>query len=98
MDILAEVKDWAVSQREYFNSDTKALESVMRYGCVDVLVFDDDAEAFFIRHTEEINAMVAEGLNLKFWDSADPLALHTHNRVLLARYAFERVAGDLYIA
>ena len=87
-----------------------ALADLLAHGCesgmVGGLIYYSDTIAFFERHCQEINALLAEMLDSTGytsptelfgdkWDSTDPLALDTQNQNLLAWFGFEEAARKL---
>ena len=99
-----EVQGWLDEQTaEGYES---AGSDLLQYGCqsgmVGSLVYYSDTVAFYDRHREEIDAMLAEmvddtGLQPadlfgEKWDKSDPLARGDLNRNLLAWFGFEETA------
>lgn len=99
-EVQAWLNDYEIDERK------TALEDLLQHGCssgmVSSLIYYDDTVAFYERHIVEINETLAEMLAetgaehtaqlLRDWDSADPLALDTNNRNLLAWFGFESAA------
>lgn len=85
------------------------LKDVVEKGCVSGivsrLIYYNDTTGFYEKHKQEINKLLTEVINeigfsvdelIKNWDITDPLALDTHNQNLLAWWAYETVAQQLY--
>ena len=85
------------------------LREVIENGCisgiVSRLIYYEDTTEFYEQHKQEINELLTEVINeigfsvdelIKNWDITDPLALDTHNQNLLAWWAYETVAQQLY--
>ena len=75
-------------------------------GLVSELTYYSDSMGFYSRHKGEINVLLASAceecgcggpvdLFGDKWDTADPLAMETHNQNLLAWFAFEETARNL---
>ena len=75
-------------------------------GLVPELTYYRDTLAFYNRHKDEINQLLAEtlkdlGLSSQAklfidWDPSDPLALEVHNQNLLAWFAFEETVYHVH--
>ena len=97
------VRDWYAEQCE--EGYDKCLDDLARNGCqsgmVSGLIYYKDTAAFYLRHKEEISALVSEliagfgmpiGEVFRDWDQSDPFANETSNQNLLAWFAFEETA------
>lgn len=96
----------------YDKEDRKsAYQDLRQYGCVSGMVngmiYYTDTLDFFERHQDEINDMIKEWMDsvggegpfiagFKGYDDDDPLCLYEINRNLIAWFAFETVAYDLF--
>lgn len=98
------LNDYPAEERE------GALEDLLAHGCesgmVGELIYYSDTYAFYEKHCQEINALLAEMLDNTGckspaelfgtkWDSTDPLALDIQNQNLLAWFGFEEAARQL---
>jgi hypothetical protein len=103
----AHVRRWLnLEGREYANGWRGALADLQQGGCqsgmVSHLVYYKDTLTFYKQYSEEINDLLKDCLSnygfkhpkqlLKDWDSHDPLGQDTHNKNLLAWFAFEETA------
>jgi hypothetical protein len=110
--IEREVRLWLNDKgRDYDNGWRGAYRDLAYGGCssgiVSTLIYNRDTHAFFERHKDAINVMVAEALAdfgramgrmsdlFISWDNDDPLALESTNRDYLAWFAFERTAFNI---
>mgnify|MGYP003654000279 CR=1 FL=1 len=97
------VRDWYEEQCE--EGYDKCLDDLARHGCasgmISDLIYYKDTTAFYLKHKEEISALVSEliadfGMPIhevfRSWDQSDPLANETSNQNLLAWFAFEETA------
>lgn len=85
---------------------------IITHGCaaatIGELTYTVDTVRFFLKHKEDINALLSEHMSnagvssigdvLKGWDDTDPLALESGNQNALAWFAFEITTSDLLAA
>ena len=75
-------------------------------GMVSEMIYYSDTLAFYDKHKDALNAMLAEAIAgyggvgpsevLRDWDSEDPLCLEQNNQNLMAWFGFESTAFNLF--
>ena len=89
--------------------ETGAYDDLMQGGCrsgiVGHLIYYADTCRFFLKYKAEINTLLGNILDstgctipaelFRDWEKADPLALETNNRNILAWFGFEETARSL---
>lgn len=75
-------------------------------GSISELIYYSETLKFYQNYKKEINKLLAERIDATGdslnntsadFDEGDPLCLETHNQNLLAWFAFEEVASQIYI-
>lgn len=107
MSIKEEVMSWLDGYED--EDKEEALTDLSNNGCasamVSGLIYYVDTLAFFERNKEEINKKLHEVIeecgehvlpNFKGYDVEDPLCLETTNQNMLAWWAFEGAAFEVY--
>ncbi len=107
-ELQLDVMQW---MNEYPEEDRKgAYQDLSNHGCVSgmvsELVWYTQTLAFFEKHSDEINTLIKDFMEsvgekgviqgFKGYDEDDPLCLYENNRNLLAWFAFEETAYQLY--
>lgn len=100
------VARWANARAAEYNNGLEGVFKDLFYGgcqsgMVGHLIYHKDTLAFYRKHRAEIQQMFTEMVSefgeniLRGWDYADPFALDTNNRNLLAWFGFEEAARHL---
>lgn len=105
------VTRWANAHAADYNNGIEGVFKDLFYGgcqsgMVSHLIYYKDTLAFYRKHSQEIESMLAEmmnemdaespaGLFGDKWDKSDPFAHETSNRNLLAWFGFEEAARRL---
>ena len=103
-DIISDLED-----EETNEALKEALDQILTHGCisgvVNSMIYYSSTTAFYERHKETINEILAKTLKetelklkdyFRKFDDEDPLCLGDYNQNLLAWFGYEWVAIDLY--
>lgn len=108
-ELHKEVREIVLSHNDNPDEIKNWLDDLNQHGCasgmVSDLIYYDDTCSFYDRHKKEISECIAIDLEecglksigelLRDYDTKDYLAESTHNKNLLAWYAFERTCDYL---
>lgn len=108
--LIKEVIQHVFNKWQDYKNKKMILQEILEHGCisgiVSELIYYTDTIRFYDKHKEEINTLLYHTMEeidiydlksiFRDFDETDPLCLETHNKNLLAWFAFEETSRKLY--